>query len=398
MIKKLIIPIIFALAGTSFVTYSFLDTFVIPQELGVSYNADGANAVSNFSFSFAEMGKSSSDNKSSSKEKSSSSKESSSSKTSSSNQESSSSNIESSSSIPDSNISDNKYYENLTPEEIDSLFTKEKVFIPKKHYSDPDIYIDITTDRFEDYSTYYAADIRIRSLSYFKTALAHDTAGLNYNEKTSDIAKRHKAILAVDGDTYGSQKSGYVIRNGQVIRDTKNLNRRKPEDLAIYADGTFEVFSERDYTLDDIAKKGAWQVFSFGPGLMNEGVKIIKKGEEVGTAAQQNMNQRCAIGMIAPLHYVFVVSDGRIRESPGLSLYQIGKIMEARHCWCAYNLDGGGSATMYLDDGTGNANGLGELVNYCTQELVGGNNKDTLPIAPPIGEREVSDIVYIGKE
>ena len=53
---------------------------------------------------------------------------------------------------------------------------------------------------------------------------------------------------------------------------------------------------------------------------------------------------------------------------------------------------------MYLDDGTGNANGLGELVNYCTQELVGGNNKDTLPIAPPIGEREVSDIVYIGKE
>lgn len=398
MIKKLIIPIIFALAGTSFVTYSFLDTFVIPQELGVSYNADGANAVSNFSFSFAEMGKSSSENKSSSKEKSSSSKESSSSKTSSSNQESSSSNIESSSSIPDSNISDNKYYENLTPEEIDNLFTKEKVFIPKKHYSDPDIYIDITTDRFEDYSTYYAADIRIRSLSYFKTALAHDTAGLNYNEKTSDIAKRHKAILAVDGDTYGSQKSGYVIRNGQVIRDTKNLNRRKPEDLAIYADGTFEVFSERDYTLDDIAKKGAWQVFSFGPGLMNEGVKIIKKGEEVGTAAQQNMNQRCAIGMIAPLHYVFVVSDGRIRESPGLSLYQIGKIMEARHCWCAYNLDGGGSATMYLDDGTGNANGLGELVNYCTQELVGGNNKDTLPIAPPIGEREVSDIVYIGKE
>ena len=53
---------------------------------------------------------------------------------------------------------------------------------------------------------------------------------------------------------------------------------------------------------------------------------------------------------------------------------------------------------MYLDDGTGNANGMGALVNYCTQELVGGNRVETLPIAPPIGEREVSDIVYIGKE
>ena len=392
MIKKLIIPIIFALAGTSFVTYSFLDTFVIPQDLGVSYNADGANAVSNFSFSFKEMAESSSSSKSSSKASSSSS----SSAPISSNSSSSSKNSSSSEDKP--NISDNKYYEDLTKEEIAALFTKEVVFEPKKHYSDPHIYVDITTDRFEDYSTYYAADIRIRSLSYFKTALAHDDAKLNVTEKTSVMANRHKAIIAVDGDTYGSQKSGYVIRNGQIIRNTKNLNRKKPEDLAVYADGTFEVFSERDYTLEDIAAKGAWQVFSFGPGLMNEGQKIVKKGEEVGTAAQQNMNQRCAIGMIAPLHYVFVVSDGRIRESPGLSLYQIGKIMEARHCWCAYNLDGGGSATMYLDDGTGNANGLGELVNYCTQELVGGNNKDTLPIAPPIGEREVSDIVYIGKE
>ena len=74
----------------------------------------------------------------------------------------------------------------------------------------------------------------------------------------------------------------------------------------------------------------------------------------------------------------------------------MGKIMEAKHCYCAYNLDGGGSATMYLDDGTGNANGLGALVNYCTQELVG--NKIELPESPPIEEREVSDIVYIGKE
>ena len=100
--------------------------------------------------------------------------------------------------------------------------------------------------------------------------------------------------------------------------------------------------------------------------------------------------------MIAPLHYIFVVSDGRIKDSPGLSLYQIGKIMEAKHAWCAYNLDGGGSATMYFDDGTGNANGNGSLINYCTQELVG--NKTELPESPPVGERGVSDIVYIGKE
>lgn len=383
--KKVIIPIIFALAGTSFVTYSFLDTFIIAKKYDVSFEADGA---SNFSFSFLEMEPATS---SSSNNKTSNSHNNSSSKNNNSGQSNSSQNNSSQTTIDDKP----QYYEDLTKEEIAALFTKEVVFESKKHYSDPDIYIDITTGRFEDYTNYHAADIRIRSAGYLKTALAKDTAGENYTEKTSEMCIRHKGILAINGDTYGSQNSGYVIRNGQIIRRTKNTRRRKAEDLAIYADGTFEVFNEKNYEIEEIAAKGAWQVFSFGPGLVANGQKIVQKGEEVGTAASQNRNQRCAIGMISPLHYVFVVSDGRIKESPGLSLYQMGMIMEEKHCYCAYNLDGGGSATMFFDDGTGNANGKGELVNYCTQELVNGPN---LPEAPEIGEREVSDIVYIGKQ
>ncbi len=395
MMKKTIIPIVFALAGTSFVTYSFLDTFIITKKYDVSFDFQNDDAASYFSFSFAEM-ESIPETSSSSENTSSSSLNNSSNN----NQNSSSQNNNSSSQNSSSEpvIENSPYYEDLTKEQIAALFTKEVVFEPKKHYSDPNVYVDISTGRFEDYTDYYAADIRIRSLSYLKAGLAYDTPGENYNEKTSDICNRHKGIIAINGDTYGSQRNGYVIRNGQIIRDSKNLTRKKAEDLAIYANGTFEIFNENDYSLEEIAAKGAWQVFSFGPGLISEGKKIVQKGEEVGTAAQQNMNQRCAIGMISPLHYVFMVSDGRIRQSPGLSLYQVGKVMESLHCYCAYNLDGGGSATMYLDDGSGNANGLGAIVNYCTQQLVGGNNKNTLPEAPPIGEREVSDIVYIGKQ
>lgn len=411
--KKAIIPIVFALAGTSFVTYSYLDTFVLEKEYNVSFDAGGE---SQFAFSFAEINddlsseppapSSSKDSSIDSEKKSDESKLDSSEQTSSalnSSEENSSAPSSSETTISQPSSSEEEiidsgiYYEDLTRSQIAALFTKEKVFVEKKHYSDPDIYVDITTDRFEDYSTYYAADIRIRSAAYLKAALAYDKPGENLKEYTSTMAKRHKSVIAINGDTYGSQKSGYVIRNGQILRRSKNTSRKKPEDLAIYADGTFEVFNENDYTIDEIAAKGAWQVFSFGPGLISEGVKIVQKGEEVGTAAAANQNQRCAIGMIAPLHYVFVVSDGRIKSSPGLSLYQIGKIMEARHCYCAYNFDGGGSATMFFDDGTGNANEKGALINYCTQQLVG-NNRNNLPENPPIGEREVSDIVYIGKE
>ena len=420
--KKMIIPILFALAGTSFVSYSFLDTYVIPKKYDVAFDAN--NGVSMFSFSFAEMStlpsvssiESSSTRQSSSKTSNSSNK-SSSSKTSSSKSSSSledsssvSSSISSSSSVPSSSSSTpsssssvpssseppaSPYYEDLSLEQIAALFTPEKVFEAKKHYSDSDIYVDITTDRFEDYCTYYTADIRIRNASFLKTALAHDTAGENIKEATSSMCLRKKGVIAIDGDTYGSQTSGYVIRNGQIIRRSKNLSRKKPEDLAIYADGSFEIFSEKKYTIDEIAAKQAWQVFSFGPGLVKDGEITVTTKDEVGTALSGNHNQRCAIGMVAPLHYVFVVSDGRMKVSPGLSLYQIAQIMVEKHVYCAYNLDGGGSATMYFDDGTGNANGNGSLINMPHQDYKTDYN---LIIDPKIEEREVSDIVYIGKE
>ena len=368
--KKAIVPILVALVGICFVTYSFLDTFIIEK------NARKVNIDSHSSFSFVEIPSS---NSSSSSQPASTSSE--------------------FSFVDSSNLRNDQYYENLSEAEISALFTDKVVFKEKEHYSDADIYIDITTHRDEeDTTTYYVADIRLRSLKYFKTALAKDTYGENIEERTSDICKRKKGILAINGDTYGAQEGGYVLRNGVMLREDKSKakSRAKDEDLAIYADGTFEIFNESDYTLQQIAEKGAWQVFSFGPGLVRNGQINVTEKDEVGTALNGNRNQRCAIGIVAPLHYIFFVSDGRTTDSHGFSLYHVANLMKDLHCYNAYNLDGGGSATMYLDDGTGNANGLGHLINIPTQQLnngFGGRGGGTTSVQ----QREVSDIVYIGK-
>ena len=361
----ILVPLAFVAVGACFTTYSFLDTFIIVK------HARSVDIDNNSSFSFTRASYPT--------------------RTSNSNSSKSSSKPFSFNSIPSE---PGEYYEDKTEEEINALFTTDVVFREKEHYSDPNIYIDITTHRDEeDTTTYYVADIRLKSLENLKTALAKDTFGENINERTSDICKRKKGILAIDGDTYGSQEGGYVVRNGKVLRTTKNLNRgrkyRKSDDLVIYGDGTFEIFDEATTDLQTIVDKGAWQVFSFGPGLVINGAIAVREDEEVGTAMQDNRNQRCAIGIIAPLHYVFVVSDGRSNESFGLSLFNIANIMKDLHCMNAYNLDGGGSATMYMDDGTGNANGHGHLVNKPTQDLYGQSGT--------VGQREVSDIVYIGK-
>ena len=380
--KKFVLPLVFVIAGMSFVTYSFLDTFVIPKNTKqVSFNDD------------AFWGTLSS---------SSSSKKSSSSKGSSSTHKESSSSQQTSFSFADTNISTDEYYENLTQEQIAALFTSEPVFIEREHYSDPDVYINITTHRDEaDTTYYYVADIRLKNLRYFKTAFAKGTYGENVSERTSDINKANKGILAISGDNYGAQESGYVLRNGMVFRTSKSSSnlgsnpRSLAEDLAIYRDGTFEIFDEKTTDLQTIADKGAWQVFSFGPGLVKNGNVAVDENTEVDSIIKNGVTSQCqrmAIGIIAPLHYCFVVCDGRSNESAGFSLIQMAQIMKGLHCYQAYNLDGGGSATMYLDNGTGNADRLGHLINKPNQNYY---NHST---GTNVQQRGVSDIVYIGKQ
>ena len=118
---------------------------------------------------------------------------------------------------------------------------------------------------------------------------------------------------------------------------------------------------------------GVWQAFTFGPGLVDGGEIAVSEGQEVDQAMASN--PRTAIGQIDELHYVFVVSDGRTNESAGLSLYQLAQFMKGLGCESAYNLDGGGSSTMYFD---------GEVINNPTTS---GNSTK---------ERRVSDIVYLG--
>lgn len=236
-------------------------------------------------------------------------------------------------------------------------------------YSDDNISITITAYRQND-TTIYAADVQLSSADYLQTAFAQSAYGRNVTEKTSEIADTVGAILAINGDYYGSRESGYVIRNGVLYRSTAASGQ---EDLVIYADGSFAVISESEITAEELLAAGAQQVLSFGPALVENGEVSVTSSDEVGKA--MSSNPRTAIGILDDLHYVFVVSDGRTDESEGLTLLELAEFLQELGVTTAYNLDGGGSSTMVFQ---------GEVINNPTTS---GNT---------IKERSVSDIVYIG--
>ena len=241
--------------------------------------------------------------------------------------------------------------------------------VTENSYSDGNVSITISTYREYD-TNIYVADVTLKSADYLKTSFADDTFGKNVTEKTSAIAEETNAILAVNGDFYGAQNSGYVIRNGKIYRDT--VSDSTQEDLVIYEDGTFGIVTEGSVTAEELLDKGAVQVLSFGPGLIENGKISVTANEEVDKA--KTSNPRTAIGQISDLHYVFVVSDGRTSESAGLSLSALANFMQGLGVTTAYNLDGGGSSTMVFN---------GTVINNPTT-----NGKQ-------ITERSVSDIVCI---
>lgn len=253
---------------------------------------------------------------------------------------------------------------------IDSTSTSGSEQTAVSLATENDAETSVSMETYRAYDTdIYVATVTLSDITSLRSAFAEGTYGKNITAKTSEIAEGVNALLAINGDYYGVQESGYVIRNGILYRSSA---RNGQQDLVIYSDGSTEFISEDDVTAEELMEKGAWQVLSFGPALISDGEISVSEEEEVGKAMESN--PRTAIGFLEDGSLVFVVSDGRTEKSEGLSLYEMAEFLTSIGVVNAYNLDGGGSSTMVYG---------GELINNPTTS------------GRSIKERAVSDILYI---
>lgn len=256
------------------------------------------------------------------------------------------------------------------PAMVEPTITESAIIEPiigEMSYQDENITISIekvTGDRV----TFYVADIQLSDAGYLQTAFAKGTFGKNIIQNTSQIAAENDAIFAVNGDYYGFRDTGLIIRNGVLYRD---IPRDEPDRIALTIDraGNLSVAVEGTDMGEDLIRTGIIQSFSFGPLLVQDSQVVDSQ-----TSVLADLHPRTAIGQIAPLHYLFIVADGRSKTSRGMTLSRLAQEFADRGAAIAYNLDGGGSATMWFN---------GQVINSPS------SGRKT-------GERSVSDIVYIG--
>ena len=207
--------------------------------------------------------------------------------------------------------------------------------------------VSMTLERVEeDALSYYVADIYVRDLSCFRTAIANDAVSRWAEEPVADMAARTEAVIAVSGDYYSARPTGLMARNGVWYRETIDRAR---DVCVLYLDGTMETYSPKQIDLEAIKARGVWQVWGFGPGLLDaDGQPKTTFLSKVRPA-----NPRSAIGYYEPGHYCLVVVEGRgVNDSMGISLEDFSKLFHALGCRAAYNFDGGATAIMADAAGT----------------------------------------------
>lgn len=233
-------------------------------------------------------------------------------------------------------------------------------------YEDAEVSIEINRNKPMDNVVATVAVITSKTDALvLKTAFAQGAFSQNVRARTRDIASSVNAVFAINGDYCGYRTDGIIVRDGTLHR---NVAAR--QSLCLFADGKLQIMDEDAMDAEALLTQGLMDTWSFGPLLVDDGVKATEFSTDVKKA-----NPRTALGQLADGSYVAVVVDGRQPEySVGMTIEELAQYMLDLGCVTAYNLDGGMTSCMYFN-----------------------GNVISMPCGTANKERSLSDIIYVGQ-
>lgn len=181
---------------------------------------------------------------------------------------------------------------------------------------------------------------------------------LEYDEseliKTSTMAKKEKAVAAINAGFFDMKKGGsvtYLEEDNQTISNTKNARTKwaQPDSLIngviIYTNSNeLKIDTFRGDRYYENSTKENFAIAS-GPLLLRR--SIYQKLPNMSFTHKRHP-RTCLCKKDDSI--IFIVIDGRSEYADGMSLVEAQKYLSDLGCIDAINLDGGGSSTMWMKD------------------------------------------------
>ncbi len=226
-------------------------------------------------------------------------------------------------------------------------FTSGEVEQTEDSYRSANVSIEMsqrTAGTTEKPIVYYVADIYIKNISSFRTAVAEEYKDQNESDiKNSmpalQLSQLAGAIVSINGDSF-AWHDGLAVRNS--IEWTRDLPVYG-DICVLYKNGTMETYAQKDVKnalIDEIYAKDPYHIWTFGPQLLVD-------GQVPANFTRSKANPLSAVGYAEPGHYYFILVDGRQKGySWGMTLEELAQVFYDLGCKVAFNLDGGDTAVM----------------------------------------------------
>ena len=203
----------------------------------------------------------------------------------------------------------------------------------------------------EGTTTVMAVYVKITDPTQIRTALAFPYPSKN-TVRVERMAKQNNAVLAINGDYFIYHSEGIVYRNTHRLRE---LPREYRDTMIIDTEGGMHIIQGTTHQKwQDYLENGGTvaHTFCFGPGLVIDGV-VRDEFDSRMDNGPKTLAQRMIFGQITPMEFVILCTEGPESQSPksiGFDLWGAAKLAGAFGLQNAYNLDGGSSCTVVLNN------------------------------------------------
>lgn len=171
----------------------------------------------------------------------------------------------------------------------------------------------------------------------------------SHGEYLVDMARANNAVVAINGGGFhdangqgnGGLAVGVVIKNGEIIQDSRNR---------AHGGGVIGFTKDNKLFLGDVSayeaiNKGVRDAVEFGPFLVINGKASFVQGN-----GGYGIHPRSAIGQRKDGIVLFLVVDGRRVDSLGTDMRELTEIMVKYGAFNAANLDGGNSSVLVINN------------------------------------------------
>ena len=189
------------------------------------------------------------------------------------------------------------------------------------------------------------------SLNRFNIEFGHSYLDLR---TTSSIAKSENAIAAINGGFFNMDSGGsvtYFEINDTIISRTRNADLKWGVSDSLM-NGAIVITNDFKIMLQPANSEQFYESSKQESAVLVTGPLLLLNSEVLPLPNMKFVNKRhprtCLCETKESL--VFITIDGRQKEAEGMNLIESQKFLLNIGCIDAFNLDGGGSTTMWVQD------------------------------------------------